>query len=146
MVQGKFRQHSIITEHTIGRFPAKRIHVRAGAGGGKREAAEIDAGLTDQTLSCAAKAHVAKAERRAACLHLNCAMLAACRRSGTAKRGGSAAGPKPGRASFYGELGRALSNRPWLPNRMPAVVDFSEFGQVRRDAVREPHETSGQIR
>jgi hypothetical protein len=34
------------------------------------------------------------------------AMRAACRPAGTAERGGSAAGPKPGRASFYGELGR----------------------------------------
>ena len=68
---------------------------------------ELSVGLTDQTLSCAAKAHVATAERRAACPHLKCAMLAACRRSGTAERGGSAAGPKPGRASFYGELAGA---------------------------------------
>src|SRR3954452_7134092 len=49
---------------------------------------------------------VTTAERHAACLHLKCAMQEACRRSGTAERGGSAAGAKPGRASFYGELAR----------------------------------------
>src|SRR3954469_17521072 len=64
-------------------------------------------GLTDQPLSCAARAHVVTAERNAACLHLRRAMRAACRRASCAERGGSAAGPKPGRASFYGELGRS---------------------------------------
>jgi hypothetical protein len=49
---------------------------------------------TDQTLSCAARAHVATAKRHAACLHLNSAMLAACRRPRTAERAGSAGGPK----------------------------------------------------
>jgi hypothetical protein len=39
-------------------------------------------------------------------------MRAACRPAGTAERGGSAAGPKPGRASFYGELGRTGLQRP----------------------------------
>jgi hypothetical protein len=48
---------------------------------------------------------VATAERHAACLHLRRAMRAACRPAGTAERAGSAGGPKPGRASFYGELG-----------------------------------------
>jgi hypothetical protein len=52
-------------------------------GRGKRAAAKLVVGLTDQTLSCA---------RRAAVMVLT-------------SRGGSAAGPKPGRASFYGELG-----------------------------------------
>ena len=33
-------------------------------------------------------------------------MRAACRRSNTAERAGSAGGPKPGRAGFYLELGR----------------------------------------
>jgi hypothetical protein len=77
--------------------------------GGRREsaAARLVVGLTDQTLSCAAKAHVVTAARHAACLHVSRAMRAACRPAGAAERGGSAAGPKPGRASFYGELGRA---------------------------------------
>jgi len=39
-------------------------------------------GLTDQTLTCAAKAHVATAARRTACLHMSRAMQAARRRSG----------------------------------------------------------------
>src|SRR4051794_21629077 len=68
--------------------------------------------LTDQTLSCAARALVATAERHAACLHVSRAMRAACRPAGTAERGGSAAGPKPGRASFYGELGRIWPKQP----------------------------------
>jgi uncharacterized protein (DUF2345 family) len=38
------------------------------------------AGLTDQTLTCAAKAHVATAARRTACLHVSRAMQAARRR------------------------------------------------------------------
>jgi len=46
-------------------------------GRGNRAAAGIDVGLTDQTLSCAAKALVATAERHAACLHLKRAMQAA---------------------------------------------------------------------
>jgi hypothetical protein len=75
-------------------------------GRGKSADAKVVVGLTDQTLSCAARAHVAPAERHAACPHFNCAMRAACRPAGTAARGGSAAGPKPDRASFYGELGR----------------------------------------
>src|SRR6185369_15129919 len=37
---------------------------------GKREAARSMVGPTDQTLSCAARAHVPKPERHAACLHL----------------------------------------------------------------------------
>ena len=39
--------------------------------------AEITVRLTDQTLSCAAKALVTTAERHAACLHLKCAMQTA---------------------------------------------------------------------
>jgi hypothetical protein len=35
------------------------------------------AGLTEQALSCAARAHVPKPERRAACLHVSRAMQAA---------------------------------------------------------------------
>jgi len=46
-------------------------------GRGKREAAGINAGLTDQTLSCAARALAATAERHAACLHVKGAMQAA---------------------------------------------------------------------
>src|SRR5437763_13705469 len=47
----------------------------------KREAAAIDARLTDQTFTCAARAHVATAARRTACLHVSRAMQAARRRS-----------------------------------------------------------------
>src|SRR4051794_34480141 len=39
-------------------------------------------GLTDQTLSCAARPYVATAARRTACLHVSRAMQAARRRSG----------------------------------------------------------------
>ena len=49
---------------------------------------------------------MATAERRAARPHLKRAMRAACRREGLTFLGGSAAGPKPGRVGFYGELGR----------------------------------------
>jgi len=55
---------------------------RRRGGRGKRAAAEIRVGLTDQTLTCAAKAHVATAARRTACLHVSRAMQAARRRSG----------------------------------------------------------------
>src|SRR5437763_474896 len=47
----------------------------------KREAAAIDARLTDQTFTCAARAHVATAARRTACMHVSRAMQAARRRS-----------------------------------------------------------------
>jgi hypothetical protein len=47
------------------------------------------------------------AARHAACLHVSCAVRAACRRHACAARGGSAGGPKPGRVGFYGELGGA---------------------------------------
>jgi|SRR5947207_2084849 len=77
---------------------------RRGWGGGRSRNYEV-VGLTDQTLSCAARARVATAARHAACLHLKRAMRAACRRPSCAEQGGSAAGPEPGRASFYGELG-----------------------------------------
>src|SRR3954454_10380540 len=55
---------------------------RKSDGRGKREAVRVDVRLTDQTLSCAARAHVAAAERHAACPHVRRAMQAACRRSG----------------------------------------------------------------
>ena|SRR5947207_7729197 len=48
-----------------------------GGGRGKCEAAGIAVRLTDQTLSCAAKALVTTAERHAACLHLKRAMQTA---------------------------------------------------------------------
>ena len=48
---------------------------------------------------------MATAARRTACLHVSRAMQAARRRSGLIFRAGSAGGPKPGRASFCGELG-----------------------------------------
>jgi hypothetical protein len=43
----------------------------------KREAVGIDVRLTEQALSCAARAYVPKPVRRAACLHLKRAMQAA---------------------------------------------------------------------
>src|SRR3954470_23254439 len=64
--------------------------------------------LTDQPLSCAAKARVPKPTRRTACLHVSRAMQAARRRSDLVSRGGSAAGPKPGRVRCYLELGARL--------------------------------------
>ena len=76
-------------------------------GGGNARPTESVVGLTAQALSCAAKAHVPKPTRRSACTHVSRAMQAARRREVRIKRGGSAAGPKPGRASFCGELGRA---------------------------------------
>src|SRR3954454_14099506 len=87
--------------------------METGLGGGTVRR-RVVAGLTDQTLSCAARAHVATAARHTACLHVSRAMRAACRPAGTAERGGSPAGPKPGRASFYGELGGALWSKRFL--------------------------------
>src|SRR4051794_31468010 len=58
----------------------RATHAKCGVdrgGRGKREAVRIDVRLTDQTLSCAARAHVATAARHAACLHLSCAMQVA---------------------------------------------------------------------
>jgi hypothetical protein len=49
-------------------------------GRGKGAAAKIVVGLTDQTLSCAARAHVATAERHDTRLHVRRAMRVACRR------------------------------------------------------------------
>jgi len=46
-------------------------------GRGKCEAAGSIVRLTDQTLSCTARAHVATAARHAACLHVRRAMQAA---------------------------------------------------------------------
>src|SRR3954451_12027632 len=67
-----------------------------GVGGGTRGHRNL-AGLTDQTLSCAARAHVATAARRTACLHVSRAMQAARRRSVLTSRAGSARGAKTGR-------------------------------------------------
>ena len=50
-----------------------------------------------------------KPERRTACTHVSRAMQAARRRAALTLRGGSAAGPKPGRAGFYLELAGAHS-------------------------------------
>jgi hypothetical protein len=50
---------------------------RRRSGRGKDGTAETNVRLTDQTLSCAARALVATAERHAACLHLKRAMQAA---------------------------------------------------------------------
>jgi hypothetical protein len=55
----------------------QRITRRAPGGRGKSAAAKLVVGLTDQTLSCAARALVATAERHAACLHVSRAMRAA---------------------------------------------------------------------
>jgi len=63
-------------------------------------------GPTDQTLSCTARALVPKPERHAARCMWGARMRAAWRREFLTFRAGSAGGPKPGRASFCGELGR----------------------------------------
>jgi hypothetical protein len=54
-------------------------HVRAEiqGGRGKSAAARVVVGLTEQALSCAARAYVPKPQRRAACLHVRRAMQAA---------------------------------------------------------------------
>jgi len=62
------------------------------------------AGLTVQRLTRAARALVATAARRTACLHVSRALQAARRRAHLIFRAGSAGGPKPGRAGFYLEL------------------------------------------
>ena len=83
-----------------------------GVGGGTCSC-EIVVGLTAQRLTRAARAHVPKPERRSACTHVSRAMQAA--RAAVQiliSRGGSAAGPKPGRASFCGELGRVEFRPP----------------------------------
>jgi|SRR3954447_7401315 len=71
------------TSAALGFASAKTIaspatgHYFATRGLGDGAAAETHVRLTDQTLSCAARAHVATAERHAACLHLKRAMQAA---------------------------------------------------------------------
>jgi hypothetical protein len=57
--------------------PPERLAHNARRGRGKRASAKFMVGLTDQTLSCAAEAHVATAARHAACLHLKRAMQTA---------------------------------------------------------------------
>jgi len=74
-------------------------------GGGSCES-RLVVRLTDQTLSCTARALVPKPERHDTRLHVRRAMRVACRRDGLTFRAGSAGGPKPGRASFCGGLGR----------------------------------------
>gem|GEM_PF-6763888 len=64
--------------------------------------------------NCTARAFVATAARHAACLHVRCGMQAACRHASCAAEGGSAAGPKPGRVSFWGELGAPVLERKLL--------------------------------
>src|SRR4051794_14672925 len=54
-------------------YPHRSPVTRRG-GHGKSAAAKLDVGLTDQTFTCAARAHVVTAARHAACLHLKCAM------------------------------------------------------------------------
>src|SRR4051794_5171965 len=56
----------------LGRWPHQMI---------RRRAALFEVRLTDQTFTCAARAHVATAARRTACLHVSRAMQAARRRS-----------------------------------------------------------------
>src|SRR5213593_707216 len=51
------------------------------AGGGNAPPRQSIVGLTDQTFTCAARAHVAAAARRTACTHVSRAMQAARRRS-----------------------------------------------------------------
>jgi hypothetical protein len=58
-------------------LPARIFRKAERGGRGKSAAAKVVVGLTDQTLSCAARAQVAAAERRAACLHVKGAMQAA---------------------------------------------------------------------
>jgi len=84
-----------------------KFAIRRG-GVGERAAVGIDVRLTDQTLSCTARALVteARAARGApACEARECAPRDAV--LFLTFRSGSAAGPKPGRASFCGELGRS---------------------------------------
>jgi hypothetical protein len=81
---------------------------------------------TDLTLSCAARTRVPKPMRHATRLHVRCAMRVACRRPSCAARAGSAGGPKPGRVSFYGELGgdsRRLSLRSSRSNSLLARLN-----------------------
>jgi hypothetical protein len=68
--------------------------------------------LTPLALSCTAKTHVPKPRGAAAAAHTAGQQRAICSRRDTAPvlfgQGGSAAGPKPGRAGFSDELGRQL--------------------------------------
>jgi len=70
---------------------------------------------TDQTLSCTAKARVPKPERHAARLHVRRANARRVTPSDfDSNEPARPAGPKPGRASFCGELGRG---RFYVPSR-----------------------------
>src|SRR3954451_4255779 len=86
--------------------PPATISPRAGSGDGAT--AESLVRLTDQTLSCAARAHVATAARHAACLPVRRAVRAASPLTSPTARADWAGGPKPGRVGFYGELGAGL--------------------------------------
>src|SRR5258706_14001335 len=63
---------------------------RPPGGRGKRAVARFVVGLTAKALSCAAKAHVPKPRRRAACPHLKAAIQTAYRADAGAVLGGSA--------------------------------------------------------
>ncbi len=58
-------------------------------------------------------------------------MRVACRRASCAERGGSAAGPKPGRVGFCGELGRAALQR--TNGQEVFVTNGSNISSGKRD-------------
>ena len=63
--------------NSSGSLPPKWIARDPRDGRGQSAAAKAVVGLTAKALSCAARAHVDGAERRAACLHVSRAMQAA---------------------------------------------------------------------
>jgi hypothetical protein len=75
--QGSIR----LTGNQFGGSPLARATLEncsaRGGGRGKCEATGIDVRLTAKALSCAARAHVPKPTRHAACLHVSRAMRAA---------------------------------------------------------------------
>ena len=74
---------SLLLQPCWGKPRHRRLRDSTGTrdGRGKSVAARLVVGPTDQTFTCAARAHVDTAARRTACLHVSRAMQAARRRS-----------------------------------------------------------------
>jgi len=113
--------YRLTTESTAVRHPLLTVQFACDTHSGERgkfATARIDVRLTEKALSCAARAYVAMAARRTACLHVSCAMQAARRRSGFdfTRRLGRRAGAGPRRL-----LGR-VRPRACFPNASDSLM------------------------
>src|SRR5687767_1205314 len=97
-------------------MPATAPHRRRARALGLSSHPRYQIGLTDLTLSCAARARVPKPERCGGCRQrTDVERVANCNRRDAVtlatKQGSSAAGPKPGRTSFSVKLGAGFLER-----------------------------------